>query len=424
MIFTKPKLLVLGEYAYGTGFDRVTRHILHAAMQRFEVHLYAIGFKEEALTDSSGVHVHPYQSTNSDRYATRGFGELANELDAACILVFFDLTFLRYQLEALRHLKKRIPVVAYQALDGHIFKRRKLISHLKKLDLCVWFTEFAHREVMDALAEQPSLLDRPVWQEVIPHGVDTEVFHPLHKDPAKARLEARNVVFPGLSDPENAFIVMNGNRIYMRKRHDLTYKAFAEFARGKPDNVYLYLHLSDCDPDRRKAVREGAERHGFADRLLIGPPLEGGPVDNVRLNLYYNACDVGITTTAGEGWGLVSCEHGAAGVPQIVPRHTSHPEIWRDAALYLEARLLSGDQSQAVWHYEPEWEDALEHLDSLYKDPGLRLEMGKKALARMSDPYFDWQRIESRWADCFDRIAGKRTVPTPTASLLSSINTI
>jgi hypothetical protein len=31
----------------------------------------------------------------------------------------------------------------------------------------------------------------------------------------------------------------------------------------------------------------------------------------------------------GEGWGLVSSEHGAAGAAQIVPDHTACAELWR-----------------------------------------------------------------------------------------------
>jgi hypothetical protein len=61
-------------------------------------------------------------------------------------------------------------------------------------------------------------------------------------------------------------------------------------------------------------------------------PLGSRIVDDVELNLLYNACDVGITTSMGEGWGQVSCEHGAAGAAQIVPDHTACAELWRGRA--------------------------------------------------------------------------------------------
>ena len=54
-----------------------------------------------------------------------------------------------------------------------------------------------------------------------------------------------------------------------------------------------------------------------------------GDLSDADLNRLYNACDVGINTSMGEGWGLVSCEHGAAGAAQIVPDHTGCAELWR-----------------------------------------------------------------------------------------------
>jgi hypothetical protein len=45
-----------------------------------------------------------------------------------------------------------------------------------------------------------------------------------------------------------------------------------------------------------------------------------------------NACDVGINRAMGEGWGLASFEHAAAGAAQVVPNHTACSEIWRERA--------------------------------------------------------------------------------------------
>jgi glycosyltransferase involved in cell wall biosynthesis len=46
------------------------------------------------------------------------------------------------------------------------------------------------------------------------------------------------------------------------------------------------------------------------------------------MNLLYNACDVGINTSLGEGWGLCSVEQASLGVPQIVPNHSACAEIF------------------------------------------------------------------------------------------------
>ena len=77
---------------------------------------------------------------------------------------------------------------------------------------------------------------------------------------------------------------------------------------------------------RRKSRSDrSSSASGLEERLHLNP-LAGGIVDDRELNLLYNACDVGITTSMGEGWGLVSFEHGAAGAAQIVPDHSAAPK--------------------------------------------------------------------------------------------------
>ena len=60
--------------------------------------------------------------------------------------------------------------------------------------------------------------------------------------------------------------------------------------------------------------------------------VNGESLTEQQINLLYNACDVGINTSMGEGWGLISFEHGATGAAQIVPAHTSFIENWTGAA--------------------------------------------------------------------------------------------
>jgi hypothetical protein len=55
-----------------------------------------------------------------------------------------------------------------------------------------------------------------------------------------------------------------------------------------------------------------------------------------QLNFLYNACDVGINTTTGEGWGMPSFEHAATRAAQIVPHHTSLADLWKGVLIPLE----------------------------------------------------------------------------------------
>ena len=122
-------------------------------------------------------------------------------------------------------------------------------------------------------------------------------------------------------------MVLNASRPDRRKRVDLTVKGFAQFAADKPANVRLCLHHAIMDEASERELRSVIQQCGIAERVSLNPLGNGVAADD-DLNLLYNACDVGINTSMGEGWGLVTIEHGAAGAPQIVPDHTACAELW------------------------------------------------------------------------------------------------
>jgi glycosyltransferase involved in cell wall biosynthesis len=126
----------------------------------------------------------------------------------------------------------------------------------------------------------------------------------------------------------NSFIVFNGNRNQPRKRMDITMWAFREFQKDKPD-VKLYLHMGIQDLGYN--VAELAVRYGFDNKLILSTTSNQIPsLPEERLNIVYNACDVGINTSIGEGWGLVNWEHAATGKLQIMPNHSALSEIWEN----------------------------------------------------------------------------------------------
>ena len=50
-----------------------------------------------------------------------------------------------------------------------------------------------------------------------------------------------------------------------------------------------------------------------------------------KLNELYNACDVGINTCLGEGFGLCNLEHSCVGKPQVLSRVGALNDIFKDA---------------------------------------------------------------------------------------------
>jgi D-inositol-3-phosphate glycosyltransferase len=275
----------------------------------------------------------------------------------------------------------------------------------------VVYTEFARKEfegAFDRLREKRGGGKFPAV-DVIPHGVDRKGFHPFAQllqtsFASPARAEAKRKVFADLPDPENSFIVLNASRPDKRKRVDLTIEGFARFAAGKPANVRLCLHHAIMGEPEKEQTRSLVERFELKQRVVLNP-LGHGIIDDDALNLLYNACDVGINTSMGEGWGLVSFEHGAAGAAQIVPAHSACAEIWSGRAEMIEPARSYIPEFSALELAEVSAAGVAAALDNLYHDPQRRQKLAQAAYQAAQNPEYSWDTIAERFDDLFAELA-------------------
>ncbi|MCG3143630.1 MAG: D-inositol-3-phosphate glycosyltransferase [Gammaproteobacteria bacterium] len=165
----------------------------------------------------------------------------------------------------------------------------------------------------------------------VPHGVDTSVFRPID------RVEARDKT----GWPQDKFIVgmVAANKGQpSRKAFAENIRAFCELKRKRSD-MMLYLHtvagtendgmnlpgyieslgmsfgfVGSCDPKTVDVL--------FSDQYaqLIGIPDD-------YMNTVYNAMDVHLLVSMGEGFGIPLVEAQAAGTPVIVGDWTAMPEL-------------------------------------------------------------------------------------------------
>jgi glycosyltransferase involved in cell wall biosynthesis len=204
------------------------------------------------------------------------------------------------------------------------------------------------------------------------------------------------------------FIVFNGNRNQFRKRIDITIKAFAEFAVGRPDaKLYLHMGMRDQGWDvmglfAREMNRVGLDANG---RIIMTAQTDGPPNVSVdMLNTIYNACDVGVNTCKGEGWGLVNFEHAACGVPQVVPDHTSCKEIFEGYGELIRCDHVDVDTNYGREMPCPSSEHLVEILEQLHELPEICDEIGKKCYERATDPQFAWDTVASQFGGIFEDV--------------------
>lgn len=409
MTAERPRLLAVGDGVVPTGFARVMHSLLDRLRDRWEIHHLAINY--DGGPHALGWDVHPAAS-DGDFWGANRIRGLVEQVRPDLVFLLNDPWVIGSYVEALREVQDRPRIVAYSPVDAGPLEPAMLAPLIGPtgLDQLILYTEFGRREIECAFAEIRRHAPNLRFPElgVLPHGVDTGLFHPWPaENGGDGKREARERLLPA---PEfrDAFIVLNANRNQPRKRIDLTIKGFAQFARDKPENVRLYLHMGteDCGWN----VIALARRHGIEDRLILTAEEKILPaVTDDVLNNIYNACDVGINTSLGEGWGLVNLEHAATGAAQVVPRHSACEEIWDRSAMLLEpAMSLTTERILTEgWVVSPG--EVARALEALYRDPDLLAGMSAAAYRVATRPDYQWAHVAERWNTLFHEVL--REVP-------------
>lgn len=316
---SKIKVLFYGDApTVATGFGTVTRNILTGLHATGKYDIQVLGVNYWGDPHPYPFPIWPVGVGSNDPYGRqRAFDMMAKNLDFD-VLFFFQDAFILQSLVAtgLDKLKqmKNFVSMSYFPVDG--VPKKGWIECMAKIDVPVTYTEFAKTE---AILAHPTIADK---LKVIPHGANTKDFFPL---PQEAAASFRRDYFTKHADK---FIVTNVNRNQQRKDIPRTLLAFKEFKRRRPNSV-LYLHMATKDQgwDLSEVVK-GVGMVMGEDVLMPGNnfgPNQGYPIEVV--NQIYNASDVVISTTVGEGWGLSTVEAMACRTPIIFPRNTALTEI-------------------------------------------------------------------------------------------------
>lgn len=309
----------------------------------------------------------------------------------------------------------------YAPIDGRM--RRDWLRIIEATDHPVVYTEAGKRECLRAFEEglrssgvkggqlKGAVDGLRARIRTLAHGTDTDTYYPLSEE---RRLRAREERFGGLVGPDD-FLIANVNAHQKRKGIFQTLETFARLRAldtrqrdGKPlaDRYRLYLHMPRRNQQEGTDLLEQARALGipedtviFGDNYFIGG-YAAQPESTV--NEIYNAADLIISTTHGEGWGLTITEAMAAGRPVAAPRHTAMEDYF-DGTVGIELpaphqTVILADNNIVRPVVDPDLA-ANAILDAIETDQLDRL--GAAARERMQQPCYDWTNIARQWLQWF-----------------------
>lgn len=328
----KTRVMFCGTYPVGqsNGYSRVVYYTSKYLGTYDDIKLTVYGFQNFRQATTTTRNDIPKTVTLHDAFATEnpkrnGFGELEivdflrkNPQDI--VIIFNDSVVTSSIVKNItekmtQEERKQFKLVSYMD-QVYPYQRKEYINILNQcFDAIITFTPH-WRDVARKLGIRE---DMPMYY--YPHGFDSKLYYPIPKNIAR--------LFYNLE--EDDFIILNLNRNQPRKRWDHTIMAFA-------DVVQRHIELKKINPKIRQIrLMIGTQINGFWDLMeLFELELKKRGIDTKEatkyltsiakpqqmsdrdINIMYNACDIGINTCEGEGFGLCQFEHLAVGHPQIV----------------------------------------------------------------------------------------------------------
>ena len=240
--------------------------------------------------------------------------------------------------------------------------------------------------------------------KVVPHGNNSKDFYPTDAS------EFRKSYFGENADK---FIITNVNRNQPRKDIPNTIFGFIEALEIWDSSLpkpFLYLHCHPKDPmgwDIR-AIMLQTKLEEDVDYKLLPKEFEDSMAETETLNKIYNASDVFLTTTLGEGWGLTFSEAASCKVPVIAPNTTSFMEM---SSYGKNAYMLN-----TIYPYCHTNDNVIREQTDIYEIAETLLQVAKDKYSHSKDlqdkitrnydwvKKLEWQEVCKKWIEYFKEV--------------------
>lgn len=422
------RVLLCGTYPVGqsNGYSRVVYYICKYLGLREDIALTVYGFQNYNQTSTGltrndippRVRLHDALATENPR--RHGFGEKeigtflkANPQDV--VIIFNDPVVVGSLTQTIvNELGARPPFKLVCYMDQvYPYQKKAYIELLNKyFDYVITFTPY-WKEVAAGLG-----IVKPIY--FFPHGFDAGLYYPVPRAVCRAYFKI----------PDDAFAVLNLNRNVPRKRWDHTMMAWAQviarhreavsraILKDKPlpkpivlvigaemTNVWNLMEILEHELKRLKVDATVAD--------YVIPISRPQQLSDREINVLYNACDIGLNTCDGEGFGLCQFEHAAVGCPQVAPnvggfREFLHP---KNSTLIEPKWTFYIDNQRDGIGGRPEVSDPADFAEAIWKyytNPALVVNHGTRARRDILQHY-RWNTMVDHFYGVLKNILGNKT---------------
>ncbi len=422
----KKKLLIWSDApVINTGFGEVARNLFRDLHKEYNVDIVGINYFGYQKYDTKSWYIYPVQQTDMFGINVVKYVLSKNHYDK--FFMFQDIFNISKYLPQFRKTGglKDTKIYTYFPIDGG-----QLHSGWKNFledgsITNITYTQFA----LNMIHESYPTLDISNIKYLY-HGVANE-FKYIN---SKYRNFLRDDY--GWSDK---FIAINVNRYQPRKNISATIRIWSMFSKGYKEcecghiypkhlnfcdanrcdkskvvnitegheDVGLYLHMNSSERvngDREvNSLQSLALRSGFIDKditnmklMISSDNLYQNPKTTLQMNELYNAADINISTTLGEGVGLSLIESAATGTTSLAPRNSAILEMIGDHSILID-NAINGMVAQPFDNSftrptvnTKKFVKELENQYKLWKENGSKKIINKKAID-VTEKLFKWE---------------------------------
>src|ERR1022692_724204 len=365
-----------------SGFGNVTRFVCSGLAKRGHS-VNILGWQTKEISSWNGCNVYPASGALGSHslfpFLVRHRPEIVIALGDVWWLPYFSAPHVRRQMEL-----ADTPWALYFPIDGDTIEERLPVSWvelLREVDIPIAMSEYGQRIVKQC----------GLSSHYIPHGVDLNVFcPPANREEAKARIGC-----------EGKFLVLSDSRNQPRKMLPRLLEIFAKFSVDRRDAV-LHLH-TDPDDEFTKSgiysydVRADLRHLGIESKVRFTPGMtmkHGGGVPLGELATYYQAADVHLLASSGEGFGLPTLQAAAAGAVPMAGAYSASKELVEGHGAAIEIAEWSENEF-GIRRALIDVDDAVKKLAVFYGNRGLLGE--HSARSRQFAMSYGWDKIVDQW---------------------------